>query len=67
MENINYEGIDLIGQDQLEESAENPVNTQLAKPAEQLSEAPPESPEEPKEAGEVPVSQQDPTHPLQVN
>ena len=37
MENLNYEGIDLIGEDQLEESAENPVNTQLAKPAEQVS------------------------------
>ena len=67
MENLNYEGIDLIGEDQLEESAENPVNTQLAKPAEQLSETPPESPEEPREVGEVPVSQQDATHPLKVN
>jgi len=26
MENLNYEGIDLIGEDQLEEAAENPVN-----------------------------------------
>lgn len=48
MENLNYEGIDLIGEDQLEEAAENPVNTQVAKPAEQLSEAPPESPSSPE-------------------
>ena len=67
MENLNYEGIDLIGEDQLEEAAENPVNTQIAKPAEQLTESPPESPDQPRAAGEVPVSQQDPTHPLKVN
>jgi len=67
MENINYEGIDLLGEEQLQEAAENPVNTQLAKPAEELTESPPESPEQPRQAGEVPVSQQDPTHPLQVN
>ena len=50
MENVNYEGIDLLGEEQLQEAAENPVNTQLAKPAEELSEAPPESPEQPRES-----------------
>ncbi len=29
MENLNYEGIDLIGEDQLEEAAENPVKLYL--------------------------------------